>query len=1108
MKIYSQQISNFHALREGGEASISRAWDMIGQHEVVFTPCAGGTPEQRKRAETIIRLSRQLGDSGFLAAEDVLLEGEEIAGYTFPLIETGDLKETADNLDDPVLLSVLKTVCQSLAHLHSLDYLHCDIKPDNILIERTGEGVRPFVIDLGLAARRGEQNVTTIKGTVPFIAPEHLAGKALTETADIYSFGKVLEFLGQGIRTRELRQSVHRLSQECCTADPSERPQSFLDVHDALRRLQTGVFGSSDDIILSPPLRDTGVRLRVNSLRQRIADPEGQWCGVCLVTGDAGVGKSKILREFALERQLAGDETVRFVGVESLAELADFVNSRVTRPQRRGVRTRALWIAAETSRGCALSSDALLRLHSAVCGRQAVLLLEYRGALNDLPSSDIRSVRIKPFGLRECIVASSHLQDDPSVSPINGQALLIASAGNPSLLRECLKIRLTSPRTDRSAEPVNFDRLSSPIVDYWRRQFETLTPPLRAVLEDASVFHADFDPVWIAGCSSTDSDVARSLEGLMAAGWLTRNHGQVASGRLQYVCRTARNFVRQQLGDNELTARAEHLLTWVPQLQGSGAPSSATIWELHRIAGCINSAPSAQTLWQDRRGLDDTKLAALALLKEYRASRRSRGARALSLATGISNAFSELGSVRRRKRWAAAAFGNMQMPVRGRDLTIGDALLLCHLFELSGELESKRRALTTVLNEDEFVDAHVKGYLLSELGTLQLYRSEWNQAKDLYLQAHHLLERAAPTSAEYVRNLNRVGLSLMRTGHYPAARKRLELCRALAEKLGFDHIARPSLGNLAILEHDLGDPQAAMQNSRRVLQSYRSARDASGYLRALPDRVICLVDLGQGYLALRAAQLSVWLANLHSMRVELRHALNNLGWILMMQGEAGRAYQQLQAAVQGYAQWGDTISTVRAQLNLAWTFLLAGELERAEEYCLSGLDHTEAREDLHGHCEAYRILAQTAIMKEDYRMAEDHLSNVPREDPRLSPRDRTETSLAWLNLRLWQADIIEAERLGDELAANPIVENVHPMACDFGRMRGMLYTLRGDYDRALEILSATSSVCRGGGRIDKLIDTMIALIFLAQRMHNWAVGERYLQTVTKITDTMKRQLAP
>ncbi len=1108
VNIYSQRLQDLGPLGDGGETGVSRKRDEIGGQVVVFKKNATALPENQREVETVIRLSRQLGESGFLAAQDVIVEGDRISGYTFPLIEPGNLNETAGNLDNKDLLTVFQSVCQALAYLHSLDYLHCDIKPANILVERTDDGVRSYVIDLGFAVRRGSQFVTTIQGTHAYIAPEHKQGKPLTEAADVFSFGTLLGRVAGVMRGTHLVAAIEALGRECADAEPTRRPQSFWDIHESLRRLSDAEFGPVRNEVLAPPLRDAGVRLRVNNLKRHIEDSERQWRGLCLIAGMAGVGKSKIMREFVFERQIAGDETVRITQLRSLGDLIDLLNSRLKKPRAaRAANPPLLWITAETSPDGVFAPDDLLRLHSAACGRQAVVLLEHRGPLTALPSDEIRSVWLKPFSLRECIVASSHLQNDPSVSSVNGQALLLATAGNPWLLRKCLRVRLANPRREHGDEPVNFDCLDAPVMAFWKRDFDMLSPPLRVFLEHASIFHAEFAPGWLAGSGIPPGELARQAEVLVGAGWLRQTDtADEPPGRCQFACRTARNFVRRQCRAADLQSRAAIFLTSLRPDDRANTPSLCSLWELRRIAGRHDGKPDGKALWETRRDLDDVKLATLALLTEYRRLRVTGDGKLSSRAAAISDGFAELGSVRRRKRWAAVASDQMQTPARGSNLSIVDVRFLCHLHELSGDKKSKKTALTTLLEGDGITDAFVKGYLLSELGNVYLYESRWKEANDHYLQAHHLLERAAPESAEYVRNLNRVGLTLMRTGHHGAARKRLELCRKLAGQFGYTHIARLSLGNLAILERDMGDPQAAMRFSRGALGSYRSAHDTLGYLRALPDRVMCLVDLGQGYLAARTAHLAVWLASLYSAKLELSHAQNNLGWILMMQGATGTAYEQLQAAVRLHARTGNSLWIMRSKLNLAWMFLLAGDLERAEDHCRSGLHEFEMQDDLHGRCEARRILAQAAIMKEDLQAAEDHLTQIPRDNPLLSPRDQTETALAWLNLCLWRGELVESERLIDDLANNPIVENVHPMRCDFGRMRGMLYTLQGRYDRSLDTLMATASECRRGGRIDKLIDTMIALVFLAQRMHNWSVGRGYLQTVTKLTEAMRLQL--
>ncbi|KAL6603000.1 hypothetical protein ACP70R_043361 [Stipagrostis hirtigluma subsp. patula] len=88
-------------------------------------------------------------------------------------------------------------VARGLEYLHdgcAAPIIHCDIKPDNILLD--GRRV-PRITDFGISKLLGSQQVhatvTHVRGTRGYIAPEWLRGDARVDTkADVYSFGVVL----------------------------------------------------------------------------------------------------------------------------------------------------------------------------------------------------------------------------------------------------------------------------------------------------------------------------------------------------------------------------------------------------------------------------------------------------------------------------------------------------------------------------------------------------------------------------------------------------------------------------------------------------------------------------------------------------------------------------------------------------------------------------------------------------------------------------------------------------------------------------------------------------------------------------------------------------
>jgi serine/threonine protein kinase len=93
---------------------------------------------------------------------------------------------------------VIEKTATGLAYMHSRDWIHRDVKPDNILFSAAGE-VR--IIDFALASRRATRKkglfgrmkkVGKAQGTRSYMSPEQIRAEPLDERADVYSFGATL----------------------------------------------------------------------------------------------------------------------------------------------------------------------------------------------------------------------------------------------------------------------------------------------------------------------------------------------------------------------------------------------------------------------------------------------------------------------------------------------------------------------------------------------------------------------------------------------------------------------------------------------------------------------------------------------------------------------------------------------------------------------------------------------------------------------------------------------------------------------------------------------------------------------------------------------------
>ncbi|KAF8118264.1 hypothetical protein N665_0005s0032 [Sinapis alba] len=95
---------------------------------------------------------------------------------------------------------------RGLAYLHDECrdcIIHCDIKPENILLDSE---FGPKVADFGLAKLVGRdfsRVLTTMRGTRGYLAPEWISGVAITAKADVYSYGMMLFELVSGRRNTE-----------------------------------------------------------------------------------------------------------------------------------------------------------------------------------------------------------------------------------------------------------------------------------------------------------------------------------------------------------------------------------------------------------------------------------------------------------------------------------------------------------------------------------------------------------------------------------------------------------------------------------------------------------------------------------------------------------------------------------------------------------------------------------------------------------------------------------------------------------------------------------------------------------------------------------------
>ncbi|KAG5002337.1 hypothetical protein JHK87_023409 [Glycine soja] len=117
----------------------------------------------------------------------------------YEYMENGSLAQnlSSNTLDWSKRYSIALGTARVLAYLHEecLEWiLHCDIKPQNILLDAS---YQPKVADFGLSKLLNRNNLNNssfsmIRGTRGYMAPEWVLNLAITSKVDVYSYGIVL----------------------------------------------------------------------------------------------------------------------------------------------------------------------------------------------------------------------------------------------------------------------------------------------------------------------------------------------------------------------------------------------------------------------------------------------------------------------------------------------------------------------------------------------------------------------------------------------------------------------------------------------------------------------------------------------------------------------------------------------------------------------------------------------------------------------------------------------------------------------------------------------------------------------------------------------------
>lgn len=342
-------LNNYRALNplgEGGFGTVVEAERTSTGERVALKELAHLGPEALVRFKHEFRALQGLHHPNLVRLEE-LFEQDGRWFIAMELVEGCDwlqwvrspdasANDNAPAVDQRRLEETLGDIARGLQALHEAGFVHCDLKPANIRVDRQGRAV---LLDFGLLTQTDAEAQSTKgmgSGTVAYMAPEQAAGATVGPAADWYALGTSLyeALTGRlpftGSRALEIMLAKqgklpHPPSSACdrpvpghlealtmglLAPDPDERADGrdvLGTVHESPPQLPPAQTHLAPK---SPGVDFAGRRGELKTLEaslDRVRAGEGRQV---FVEGESGIGKSALVEEFLRQVGLKHPEIV------------------------------------------------------------------------------------------------------------------------------------------------------------------------------------------------------------------------------------------------------------------------------------------------------------------------------------------------------------------------------------------------------------------------------------------------------------------------------------------------------------------------------------------------------------------------------------------------------------------------------------------------------------------------------------------------------------------------------------------------------------------------------------------------------------------------------
>ena len=194
---FANRYDVLEELGRGGMGRVYKVFDKRVKEEValkLLRPDIADDPQVVERFSNELKFARKIVHKNVGRMYD-LGEAEGVLYITMEFVPGEDLKafiKRAGQLSIGKTITIIEQVCEGLVEAHELGVVHRDLKPQNIMIDKSGNA---HILDFGIACSLSAEGITDageIIGTPDYMSPEQIGGEEVDQRSDLYSLGIIL----------------------------------------------------------------------------------------------------------------------------------------------------------------------------------------------------------------------------------------------------------------------------------------------------------------------------------------------------------------------------------------------------------------------------------------------------------------------------------------------------------------------------------------------------------------------------------------------------------------------------------------------------------------------------------------------------------------------------------------------------------------------------------------------------------------------------------------------------------------------------------------------------------------------------------------------------